>query len=126
MDVPYTAQTAYSTLHLCIQPKISKTNLDSSTVHRTVRLFSAEQHHSNLYNEVAEDAFGLMKQSALLSGWFSGLVRAAVAGLVMAVIWYGAELVIRGELSIGEFSLLPSRLGSFSCQIFSRLFLGYV
>ena len=68
---------------------------------RTVRMFSAEEHHALLYDEAIDHSFELMKKSALVGSCFGTGMGLLFGGSTLGVLAFGVEMVIDGDISPG-------------------------
>ena len=68
---------------------------------RLVRSFSREKLQSALYADRIHITFLLGKRVAALYGVFNGLISLVAMGAMIVVLWYGATLVIQGEMTPG-------------------------
>ena len=68
---------------------------------RLVRSFSREKLQSALYGDRIHITFLLGKRVAKLYGVFNGLISLVAMGAMIVVLWYGATLVIQGEMTTG-------------------------
>eukprot|EP01087_Luapelamoeba_hula_P014235 TRINITY_DN4141_c0_g1_i1.p1 TRINITY_DN4141_c0_g1~~TRINITY_DN4141_c0_g1_i1.p1 ORF type:complete len:714 (+),score=99.27 TRINITY_DN4141_c0_g1_i1:114-2255(+) len=71
---------------------------------RTVRSFTAEQVESDRYGGKVDESYYLARKVAIAMGIFSSLMALAGSAAVILVLWYGATLVLAGELSTGTLS----------------------
>jgi ABC-type multidrug transport system fused ATPase/permease subunit len=68
---------------------------------RTVRQFSGERYEQSRYNARADEAYALGKRLAIAYGAFSGGASFAANSAIAAVLYYGATLVIDGDMTVG-------------------------
>jgi len=89
---------------------------------RTVRQFSAEVTHQELYHAVSVEAYGHMKHAAVLQSGFGLIMRVVVVSAILFIIWFGASLVISGEMTVGVLTsyilLVFTMAGSFGQLVF--------
>ncbi len=71
---------------------------------RTVRSFAAENIESQRYDNVLTSALGKTLERIRLISKFMGLISLIGLTGITAVVWYGAGMVLSGELSIGTLS----------------------
>jgi len=81
--------------------KATEVSEESFSNIRTVKSFSNESYQSALYGERVEETFRLGAKLALLYGLFLGVMGFVGFGAVILVIWFGARMVIHGEISPG-------------------------
>jgi len=74
---------------------------EAITCIRTVRLFSAEGHHTELYDAAVDESLSLMKRTALLSSIFGSLIGLLFGAATIGVVAYGVEMVIEHEMTPG-------------------------
>ena len=73
---------------------------------RTVQAFNTEARAQARFSQAVEAAFSAARQSILARSILTGFAIAMAFGSVVAVLWYGAQSVLSGELS-------PGTLGQF-------------
>ncbi len=73
---------------------------------RTVQAFNTEARARTRFSQAVEAAFSAARQSILARSILTGFAIAMAFGSVVAVLWYGAQSVLSGELS-------PGTLGQF-------------
>jgi ATP-binding cassette, subfamily B, bacterial len=73
---------------------------------RTVQAFNTEARAQARFSDAVETAFTAVRQSILARSILTGFAIAMAFGSVVAVLWYGAQSVLSGELS-------PGTLGQF-------------
>ncbi|MCY0148246.1 ABC transporter transmembrane domain-containing protein [Hoeflea sp. G2-23] len=73
---------------------------------RTVQAFNTEAHAQASFGEAVETSFGAARKSILARSVLTGFAIAMAFGSVVAVLWYGAQSVLSGELT-------PGTLGQF-------------
>lgn len=73
---------------------------------RTVQAFNTETRAQARFSHAVEAAFSAARQSILARSILTGFAIAMAFGSVVAVLWYGAQSVLSGELS-------PGTLGQF-------------
>jgi ATP-binding cassette subfamily B protein len=73
---------------------------------RTVQAFNTEAAAQANFSSAVETAFGAARRSILARSILTGFAIAMAFGSVVAVLWYGAQSVLAGELS-------PGTLGQF-------------
>lgn len=69
---------------------------------RTVRSFAREEQEVARYGEAVEESYRLAARRALVTGLFQGTAGFAGYCAVALVVWYGGNLVVEGEMTIGE------------------------
>lgn len=69
---------------------------------RTVRSFAREDLEKQRYASAIEQAFEKAKTRAWIGAWFSGLIAFAGFGAIVAVLWYGGQLLANNEIQFGE------------------------
>jgi ABC-type multidrug transport system fused ATPase/permease subunit len=69
---------------------------------RTVRACAAEGRQEVVYGQQLDHTFRLGTRAALASAVFSGGTGALSTGVLVAVVFYGATLVLQGALSVGQ------------------------
>ncbi|MET0605002.1 MAG: ABC transporter transmembrane domain-containing protein, partial [Beijerinckiaceae bacterium] len=69
---------------------------------RTMQAFGAERETARAYAAAAENAFDAARQSSLSRALLSGVGIFLVSASVVAVLWYGAQDVLAGEMSGGR------------------------
>lgn len=69
---------------------------------RTVRSFGQEALEKRRYAEAVERSFGLARARARVAATFQGVAGFFSYAAIAAVLWYGGDLLARGELSMGE------------------------
>src|SRR5690606_6717316 len=67
-----------------------------------VKAFVNEYFESNRYADKLHQAVALAVRGATYRGIFASFIIFAIFGAVIVVIWYGASLVSRGEISVGD------------------------
>lgn len=73
---------------------------------RTVQAFNTEKRAQAQFSQAVEAAFAAVRQSILARSILTGIAIALAFGSVVAVLWYGAQSVLSGEIS-------PGTLGQF-------------
>jgi ABC-type multidrug transport system fused ATPase/permease subunit len=68
---------------------------------RTVKSFSAEGFEVARYSEKVNYSYILARKVAFAFGAFSGVAAFAANAAIILVLWYGGNLVIKGEMSTG-------------------------
>lgn len=68
---------------------------------RTVQAFNAEQSARNRFGDAVETAFGAARAAILARSLLTGFAIAMVFGSVVAVLWFGAQDVLSGNISAG-------------------------
>ncbi|MDR6758843.1 ATP-binding cassette subfamily B protein [Mycoplana sp. BE70] len=68
---------------------------------RTVQAFNAEQSARNRFGDAVETAFGAARSAILARSLLTGFAIAMVFGSVVAVLWFGAQDVLSGNISAG-------------------------
>jgi ABC transporter fused permease/ATP-binding protein len=69
---------------------------------RTVRSFARELWEQNRYRDAVEKAFVIAKRRAFYGASFSGGISFAGYASIIAVLWYGGEMLANGEMAFGE------------------------
>ncbi|WIA37121.1 hypothetical protein OEZ86_014084 [Tetradesmus obliquus] len=69
---------------------------------RTVKSFAKEGHIVRKYTSAANDILSWGLKSAVASGVFTGSAIPFAFGSMMVVLWYGAVLVLQGDMSLGD------------------------
>ncbi|MGO1648537.1 MAG: ABC transporter ATP-binding protein [Sphingobacterium sp.] len=67
-----------------------------------VKAFVNEYFESKRYAQKLHQAVDLAVRGAIYRGVFASFIIFAIFGAVIVVIWYGASLVSRGEISVGD------------------------
>lgn len=67
-----------------------------------VKAFVNEYYEANRYGEKLNKAVSLAVRGATFRGIFASFIIFCIFGAVILVIWYGASLVSRGEISVGD------------------------
>ena len=68
---------------------------------RTVKSFNRESRQAALYADKIQTTFLLGKRIAWLYGVFIGVISLVAMGAMILVLWYGATLVLDGEMDTG-------------------------
>lgn len=68
---------------------------------RTIRAFSRERQQAKLYVSRINDTYNLGRTQTLLNQLFYGLIGFVSTVALVAILWYGAVLVVQGEMSVG-------------------------
>jgi ABC transporter fused permease/ATP-binding protein len=68
---------------------------------RTVRSFGKESQHRETYASAIDESYRLAKKLAFANGIFGTVMIVAGNLAVVLVIWYGSNLVMRKELTVG-------------------------
>ena len=68
---------------------------------RTVRSFDAESTEVERYRSAIERSFQLARKRIFTAATFMGVASFAAYFAVAAVLWYGARLVVQGDLTLG-------------------------
>ena len=68
---------------------------------RTVKAFSQELYEINRYENILNSYFNIVKNKIFEVSQFTGLVSLLGLTTIVLVVWYGGNLVISSELSIG-------------------------
>jgi ABC-type bacteriocin/lantibiotic exporter with double-glycine peptidase domain len=68
---------------------------------RVVRSFSTEDKEREHFGKETLKAYAVGKKRALLYGIFSGIGMVLAFGIILAILWYGGNLVLNGDLSVG-------------------------
>ena len=69
---------------------------------RTVKSFNREARQAALYGDKIQTTFLLGKRIAWLYGVFIGVISLVAFGAMILVLWYGATLVLSGEITTGQ------------------------
>lgn len=69
---------------------------------RIVKSFGAELFEFNHYSEKIEQSYKFGVKKSMAYGWFAGVLQFVANLAVLVVIYYGAVLVIRGEMTVGS------------------------
>ena len=69
---------------------------------RVMRSFGAEELECSKYQSCIEDSYGKGRRKAMAYGAFIGAATGVVGVAVLAVLYYGALLVVSGELRTTE------------------------
>ena len=69
---------------------------------RTVKSFNRESRQAALYGDKIQTTFLLGKRIAWLYGVFIGVISLVAFGAMILVLWYGATLVLSGEMATGQ------------------------
>jgi len=67
-----------------------------------VKAFVNEYHETRRYARKLDAVVRLAVRGATYRGFFASFIIFCIFGAVIAVIWYGASLVSRGEISVGD------------------------
>ncbi|MVZ61701.1 ABC transporter ATP-binding protein [Sphingobacterium humi] len=67
-----------------------------------VKAFVNEYYEANRYGQKLNKAVSLAVRGATFRGIFASFIIFCIFGAVILVIWYGASLVSRGEISVGD------------------------
>eukprot|EP00003_Mantamonas_plastica_P014621 TRINITY_DN2530_c0_g3_i1.p1 TRINITY_DN2530_c0_g3~~TRINITY_DN2530_c0_g3_i1.p1 ORF type:complete len:690 (-),score=220.25 TRINITY_DN2530_c0_g3_i1:771-2840(-) len=97
---------------------------DSISNIRTVRSFSGEEHEILLMSEAVDESFKLAKKRGFAYGGWSGLIGMISYLSMLAVLYYGATLVLDGQMNAGQltsFILYTLNVGM-SMMVISGLF----
>lgn len=87
-------QTALSEITKVAEERISSI--------RTVQAFAKEKSEEKRYGLRVQEVFGLAKKEALASGAFFGGAGLSGNLAVLAVLWYGGQMVMENVITIGE------------------------
>eukprot|EP00887_Chlorella_sp_A99_P000339 scaffold13.g339.t1 len=71
---------------------------------RTVRAFAKEAAATEVYEATQQKTLSFGLRAAALDGFLMPLTSSVSTGAIMAVVWFGARLVIAGGLTAGELS----------------------
>ncbi|MGB0648335.1 MAG: ABC transporter ATP-binding protein, partial [Bradymonadia bacterium] len=69
---------------------------------RTIRAFDAHNHILNRYSNGIDKAFNTAKERAYRIATFGGIAGLVGYGAVCGVLWYGGQLYVSKQLSLGE------------------------
>ncbi len=71
---------------------------------RTMQAFGMERESANRFARAAEEAFDAARVSTRARAFLTGTIIFLVSASVVLILWYGAQGVMRGEMSAGELS----------------------
>ncbi|MGL4324940.1 MAG: ABC transporter transmembrane domain-containing protein [Beijerinckiaceae bacterium] len=71
---------------------------------RTMQAFGAEQSTARAYSAAAESAYAAARDATQSRGILSAVAMFMVSASVVAVLWYGAQDVVRGDMTGGRLS----------------------
>ncbi|HMB12194.1 MAG TPA: ABC transporter transmembrane domain-containing protein [Saliniramus sp.] len=71
---------------------------------RTMQAFGMEGETARRFARAAEDAFDAARTSTQARAFLTGTIIFLVSSSVVLILWYGAQGVMRGDLSAGELS----------------------
>jgi len=71
---------------------------------RTMQAFGMERESAARFARAAEDAFDAARISTRARAFLTGTIIFLVSASVVLILWYGAQGVMRGEMSAGELS----------------------
>jgi ATP-binding cassette subfamily B protein len=71
---------------------------------RTMQAFGMERESASRFARAAEDAFDAARISTRARAFLTGTIIFLVSASVVMILWYGAQGVMRGEMSAGELS----------------------
>jgi ATP-binding cassette subfamily B protein len=71
---------------------------------RVVRSFSTEQKESQTFKDSTLKTYDIGKKIAMLGSSFMSIGILLGYGVVLAILYYGGTLVIKGELTVGDLS----------------------
>lgn len=91
---------------------------------RTVRAFAREAHESLRFGRAVEHSFLVAKRRAKLVAYMRGGVGFAGYTTIVAVLWFGGSLLVKGQMSIGELTsfLLYTLTAGFSLAALASLY----
>lgn len=69
---------------------------------RTVRQFAREGHETARFSERVEESFQLARRIGVVAALFDGAVHAAANVAMIAVLWFGGEMVASGNMTAGD------------------------
>lgn len=67
-----------------------------------VKAFVNEYYESQRYSKKLDNVVNLAVKGAIFRGIFASFIIFCIFGAIITVIWYGASLVSRGEISVGD------------------------
>ncbi len=67
-----------------------------------VKAFVNEYYESQRYSRKLDNVVSLAVKAATFRGMFASFIIFCIFGAIIAVIWYGASLVMQGEISVGD------------------------
>jgi ATP-binding cassette subfamily B protein len=77
---------------------------ENLSAHRTMQAANAEPHVISRYNVAVERSFGAARSRMMARAGLTALVILLVFTGLVGVLWYGASLVVAGQLTPGELS----------------------
>jgi len=91
---------------------------------RTVRSFAREAQEVARYRDAVDTSYRLAARRALVTGMFQGTAGFAGYCAVALVVWYGGNMVVEGDLTVGELIafLLYTLTVAFSLAALSGLY----
>lgn len=91
-----------------------------------VKAFVNEYYESQRYSKKLDNVVALAVKGATFRGIFASFIIFCIFGAVITVIWYGASLVSRGEISVGDLTtyILYSIFVAGSMGSFPELYAG--
>lgn len=68
---------------------------------RTVRLFAGEAREAARFSARVDESFSLARRIGIVAAYFDGAVHMAANVSLVAVLWYGGDLVVSGAMVRG-------------------------
>ncbi len=95
---------------------------------RTVKAFAQEDWEINRYKDRLETSFQLSLKKIIEVAKFTGLVSTLGFGAIVFIVWYGGNLVISGEMSVGTLTsyLLYVMTVAFSAGMLGGLYTDFM
>ena len=69
---------------------------------RTVRQYARERDEAHRFDARVRESYVLARRIGVVAGYFDGAVHAAANAGLVAVLWYGGELIAQGAMSPGD------------------------
>ena len=91
---------------------------------RVVRQFAAEGREASRYAQAVDSAFGHARSVGIAGAIFDGTVHAGANFAIIAVLWYGGNQVLVGDLSAGQLTsfLMYSLYAAFNSSNLSTVY----
>ena len=91
---------------------------------RVVRQFAAEGREGSRYAQAVDSAFGHARSVGIAGAIFDGTVHAGANFAIIAVLWYGGNQVLVGDLSAGQLTsfLMYSLYAAFNSSNLSTVY----
>lgn len=89
------------------QDKMAATNAiagESLNAIPVIQAFNLEEHSFNQYRQAIAEQFGSVQQRLTKRALLWGLTLFIIFTAILAIVWVGTQLVLAGELSVGELS----------------------